>query len=150
MYNRITNCSFTGKSPPKIYSVKFCSKPGFHFKTMNNIQNYAASPSPFIQYESHVSQNIILNAMKNSFGEDEPELFPTGPIKLQDNPVSVSSHQDVFMPKQILPLDFKFPPQIDCLSENQNDATTADLKALLQSWGMLQLFDWFAGKLNSL
>lgn len=154
----MTNCNFTGKSPPKIHSIKFCSKVGFHFK-MSNYENYTQSSSSTQQKSS--PNNILQEAFVNAFAETQygirADLFPDGPTRSQSIDIqqlipTLDQHQSagLLMPPQILPHDFKIPPQIDCLSSNQTEKSIADLKALLASWGMLQLYEWFAGKLNTL
>lgn len=69
------------------------------------------------------------------------DLFPEGPKRLPFH------ETDIYMPEQVFPPDFKKPPQIGCLSAaHQGEQSTTNLKALLASWGMLELFDWFVGK----
>lgn len=152
MFNRMTNCSFTGKSPPKIHSIKFCPKTGFHFKMNNNETHHTESAPPV---PNNILNQAYLDAFTNSAEFDiANRLFPEGPKRLESVGdlhfiAAIDEHRNVddgvLMPTQVLPHNFKMPPQIDCLSSTQTDKSLADLKALLASWEMLQMYDWFAG-----
>lgn len=113
---------------------------------MNNIHNHTASPPSSIQNATLISANILEDALQGSFGIHSIELFPEGPKRLELEVNHFMTTQEALMPQQVWPPDFKLPPQIGSLSENQSDQSAADLKALLLSWGMLQLYDWFTGK----
>lgn len=88
------------------------------------------------------TSQILAIALRQSLGDDlsSDDLFPNGPKRLSFHDLMPVS------PVHNLPPDFKMPPQIDCLSEHQNDQSIANLKVLLQSWGMQQLYNWFYGK----
>lgn len=101
----------------------------------------SSSTSSFIKMQTNKSCNILEAALDNILLDNTlSELFPEGPTKMTTLPTLI--------PQQILPPTFKMPPQIDCLSQYQDEQSISNLKALLVSWGMLQLFDWFVGKLS--